>query len=578
MARQKSKAATKGKGKGKSGKAPSGGLMGFLARLLPGGKGKAKPAKGKKRRDADAASVAEDAGWSDEETSLAAEAGWDTSDSSWGGEANWGDSADAWTPAGEGGGGAPAADWADAGPMGQDWLSGSSAPTDAAPTEAPADDGWGASSSWEQAPGPAPQMAVPAPAPAPRQPEDAAASDPNKLFPDGVDASLDSLFDSFEPQPAAVAAQPEEPVSSPAADLMGEFMGMLPGAADTTSVVADAPVVDGWQDAAPAADADWQAPPEAADGVWQAPAEGTDAGWQPPADGGWQAPAEGADAGWQPPADGGWQAPAEGADAGWQPPADGGWQAPAEGADAGWQPPADGGWQAPAEGADAGWQPPADGGWQAPVAGADAGWQAPVAPEAAYLPPLEAVVPEAPLLPPSPPPVAPEPPKAALGVPAPPAGIPEPPRPEGLVSVGKMLVDQNQLKKIIDRGEGGDGRTRLITSARGEELDQMLQRIQAVRGASGALIVGRDGLVISAQLSSDHDREMLGAIASSMFANLEVQVRKMQVGKLGWAMMDCSEGSLMIVGLEIGVLVVLAEGVAELDIGGVWEVIATRDT
>ena len=181
-------------------------------------------------------------------------------------------------------------------------------------------------------------------------------------------------------------------------------------------------------------------------------------------------------------------------------------------------------------------------------------------------------------MPPAPPPVAPESPTAAPGVPAPPAGIPEPPRPDGLVSVGKMLLDQNQLKKIIDRGEGEDGRTRLITSARGEELDQMLQRIQAVRGASGALIVGRDGLVISAQLSSDHDREMLGAIASSMFANLEVQVRKMQVGKLGWAMMDCSEGSLMIVGLEIGILVVLAEGVAELDISGVWEVISTRDT
>ncbi|MEB3300082.1 MAG: roadblock/LC7 domain-containing protein [Candidatus Sericytochromatia bacterium] len=643
----KSKGKGKAKGKAKATKASSGGLLGLLARLLPGGKAKGRSTKGRKKKDAADASPPVEEAWNEDEPSLAAEAGWDTSADAWGQDSSWGDGGqDGWSfegGAGEGGQESEATSWADAGPVGQDWLTGAPASEPTAQVEPAQDEGWGGASGWDATPT-TPDLVAPAsPATQAPPPAPAAGADASKLFPEGVDASLDSLFDSFEAQPApplpagqtastppmappeagsAVEVQQGSPANSPAADLMGEFMGMLPGAADVPAVAAEAPLVEGWSASAgsaetgwqeqqvpdagwqaPGAEAGWQAPAEpaaewqapGAEGGWQAPAEPA-AEWQAPvAEGGWQAPAEPA-AEWQAPgAEGGWQAPAEPA-AEWQAPgAEGGWQAPAEPA-AEWQAPvAEGGWQAPAEPA-ADWQAPgAEGGWQAPAEpaaewqapGAEGGWQPPSteavpdlvmppAPAAAAQelnmpppPPVEAFVPE----PPSAPPAQPSSP---AGVPSPPPGVPEPPRPDGLVSVGKMLVDQNQLKKIIDRGEGGDGRTRLITMARGEELDQMLQRIQAVRGASGALIVGRDGLVISAQLSTDHDREMLGAIASSMFANLEVQVRKMQVGKLSWAMMDSSGGSLMIVGLEIGVLVVLAEGVAELDIGGVWEVISSR--
>jgi len=187
----------------------------------------------------------------------------------------------------------------------------------------------------------------------------------------------------------------------------------------------------------------------------------------------------------------------------------------------------------------------------------------------------QAPAPAAPPPPPPPPRPMPSPPPEppAPKAPPPPPPVPEQ-RPEGLVSIGKMLVDQNTLKRIIDkaetRGTGVMTTTRVISAAKGQDIDALLGEIQRVKGVTGALIVGRDGLVVSSNLPAEYDREMMGAIASSMFSNLDVQCKKMHIGVLNWGMLETAEGILMLVGTDVGVMGVLSQGLDELDLAGVW--------
>lgn len=171
---------------------------------------------------------------------------------------------------------------------------------------------------------------------------------------------------------------------------------------------------------------------------------------------------------------------------------------------------------------------------------------------------------------------------AAAAPPAPPRPQPTPPQPpagDGLVSIGKLLVDQNTLKRIIDnaekRGANLYATTRVITESRGQDLDGILQTIDRCGGVAGSLIVGRDGLVIASTLPAEFDKEMIGAIASSMQTNLDVQCKKMKLGTARQIIVDTEGGVLLLMALEVGVLVVLSASLMQLDLAAVLQAIAS---
>lgn len=169
-------------------------------------------------------------------------------------------------------------------------------------------------------------------------------------------------------------------------------------------------------------------------------------------------------------------------------------------------------------------------------------------------------------------------PQPAAPAPQPPAPAAQPPQQDGLVSIGKLLVDQNTLKRIIDnaekRGTGLYTTTRIISNAKGADLDAILAQIDQCAGVAGSLIVGRDGLVIASTLPSNFDRELVGAIASSMQTNLDVQCKKMKLGTARQVILDTEGGVVLLIALEVGVLVVMSQSLMALDLTGVLSVIA----
>lgn len=168
---------------------------------------------------------------------------------------------------------------------------------------------------------------------------------------------------------------------------------------------------------------------------------------------------------------------------------------------------------------------------------------------------------------------APAPPRA----PAPPAPA-SAPQQDGLVSIGKLLVDQNTLKRIIDnaekRGSGLYATTRVISNAKGADLDNLLVQIDACSGVTGSLIVGRDGLVIASTLPEPYDKDLVGAIASSMQTNLDVQCKKMRLGGARQVILDTEQGLVLLLAMDIGVLVVMSQSLVGLDLTGVLSVVA----
>lgn len=214
------------------------------------------------------------------------------------------------------------------------------------------------------------------------------------------------------------------------------------------------------------------------------------------------------------------------------------------------------------------------------------GGGAPPAPQVAPSAPAQPAPPSRPAAPVAPPAPAPAPAAAPARAPVAPAApaastalVPSTgASQDGLVSIGKLLVDQNTLKRIIDnaekRGAGVYSTTTIISNSRGADLDQLLQRIDGCEGVQGSLIVGRDGLVIASSLPPTYEKELVGAIASSMLTNLDVQGKKMRVGSTRLALLDTENALVMLVALQVGVLVVMAPSLVGLDLTAILSVLA----
>lgn len=194
-------------------------------------------------------------------------------------------------------------------------------------------------------------------------------------------------------------------------------------------------------------------------------------------------------------------------------------------------------------------------------------------------PPAPQAAPPPPPPPPPSQPAAPPPPQPAAqpAAPAPAAPAAAAPQQDGLVSIGKLLVDQNTLKKIINNAEkSGAGlytTTRIISAGQGQDLDSLLQEVDRCQGVSGSLIVGRDGLVIASTMPAAFDKDLVGAIACSMQTNLDVQSKKMKLGAVRQVILDTEAGVLVLVSLQVGVLVVMSQDLGQLDLAGVLQTV-----
>lgn len=147
----------------------------------------------------------------------------------------------------------------------------------------------------------------------------------------------------------------------------------------------------------------------------------------------------------------------------------------------------------------------------------------------------------------------------------------------GVISIGKMLVDQNALEEIIKKaekgGKAGLTTTQVITAVKGRSLDTLLVDINNVDGILGSIIVGKDGLVIANTMPENIDKDLVGALTSSLFTNIDTQVKKLKKGNLKRVTVETLSGIYILTEIEMGTLVVFGSDGKKVNLSDIYKAI-----
>ncbi|MEK7434441.1 MAG: roadblock/LC7 domain-containing protein [Cyanobacteriota bacterium] len=148
----------------------------------------------------------------------------------------------------------------------------------------------------------------------------------------------------------------------------------------------------------------------------------------------------------------------------------------------------------------------------------------------------------------------------------------------GAISIGKMTVDQSALEEIIKKaekgGKAGLTTTQVITAVKGKTLDTLLVDINNVQGIKGSMIVGKDGLVIANTMGPDVDKDLVGALTSSLFTNIENQVKKIKKGALKKLTVETEIGTYILTEIDMGTLVVFSQDRQKINFTNIFRAIS----
>lgn len=91
-------------------------------------------------------------------------------------------------------------------------------------------------------------------------------------------------------------------------------------------------------------------------------------------------------------------------------------------------------------------------------------------------------------------------------------------------------------------------------------MKEILTKINRIPGVRGTLIVGSEGFVIASDVASGgSDAQTLGAVASSVAANLSTSLERMRQGKLTRFVMNGSEDNVVLTAIEGALLLTLVK-------------------
>lgn len=130
------------------------------------------------------------------------------------------------------------------------------------------------------------------------------------------------------------------------------------------------------------------------------------------------------------------------------------------------------------------------------------------------------------------------------------------------ISIGKLIVDQSTLDRIIKTAEakGKDlTSTQVISAIKDKSIDVLLQDINKLPDVEGSLIVSKDGLIITNTMPPEIDKELIGALCSALFSNTDIQVKRMHGDKLKKMILETESGIATLVEVEIGTLVIFSK-------------------
>lgn len=134
-------------------------------------------------------------------------------------------------------------------------------------------------------------------------------------------------------------------------------------------------------------------------------------------------------------------------------------------------------------------------------------------------------------------------------------------------TIGKMLLDAQAVENIIKGGDKPRGLTtaRVLSAAQGENLGNLLLRINAFPGVEGSIIIGQDGLLIASKVNETVDKEMLGNMSLAIQSNTRQVSDKLELGGLHQIVLQSKDKTVVLTTLEHGVLCVFVAGVRGLN-------------
>lgn len=90
-------------------------------------------------------------------------------------------------------------------------------------------------------------------------------------------------------------------------------------------------------------------------------------------------------------------------------------------------------------------------------------------------------------------------------------------------------------------------------------MRRIVEDLIRIEGVIGALLVGKDGLVIASTMLEDEDAEVLGAMAAAMYGTLSKACERIGVGTMTDSIVQAADGTIHLVEAEDILLVVIAE-------------------
>ncbi len=87
----------------------------------------------------------------------------------------------------------------------------------------------------------------------------------------------------------------------------------------------------------------------------------------------------------------------------------------------------------------------------------------------------------------------------------------------------------------------------------------ILEGLNKTSGITGSMVVGKDGIVIAADLNTQVDEEAIGALAASITSNIEKSLERLNTSPLAQISIEADNAKMFFCDAGIGILVVIAE-------------------
>ncbi|MBY0356996.1 MAG: roadblock/LC7 domain-containing protein [Candidatus Obscuribacterales bacterium] len=125
---------------------------------------------------------------------------------------------------------------------------------------------------------------------------------------------------------------------------------------------------------------------------------------------------------------------------------------------------------------------------------------------------------------------------------------PELKTPGTLKTIGQMLLDTEAVEKVIQQAEKNEQTSnwQVLNSETGDELHSLIKQLTDFEGVESALLIGKDGMLLSHSESLASEKYLLGPLALAIHSTTNLGTNKLQLGQLRHAFLQCGDKSSLV--------------------------------